>query len=256
MSTSPQTRFARALLDPSAPVPEGWVAHNGSDPLPRFNVYRNNVVVSLMQALRDSFPALAAEVGAPSFDAWAIDFVRQHPPQQPVLAWYGDGFADFLQAFLPPAQHWLCDLARLEMARIHAYHAADIPPSDGAALLALTAEPERLEHTQLHLRPGVAVVRSDGPVFNAWARQQGHPINQRSAHGQSVLVAREGWDVVVVAIDTGTAEFVRGLQQGLPLGPAWEHASTHAPTVDLVDALAVLIRQGCLSHITPPCEGN
>lgn len=246
------TPFVHALLDPSAAPPEGWTAHNGSDPMPRFNVYRNNMVVSLVQALHDSFPALAAEVGSPTFDSWALRFVREHPPNHPVLAWYGDGFADFLQPTLAPTQRWLCDVARLEMARIRAHHAADTAVDDGAALLALSHEPERLERTHLHLLPSVTVLRSDGPVFDTWAHHQDHPIPQRSAQGQAVLVVRQGWDVVVMSIDGGTAAWIHSLQQGLALGAAWEQAATQAPDFDLVQALALLISQGCLSHITPP----
>lgn len=251
MSTPQQGTFAQALLDPSAPVPVGWVAHNGSNPLPRFNVYRNNVVVSLMQALRDSFPALAAELGGEPFDAWALQYLRAHPPTDAVLTTYGDGLADFLATRLPTPQRWLCDLARLEMARIHAFHAADMAPLDGQVLLALTTEPERLAGTRIGLLPDVTVVRSDGPVFDAWSCHSGdHP---RGTHGpQSVLVAREDWEVVVIAIDTGTALLVQALQQGLALGDALEQAAADHPDFDVVQALALLIRQRCLGSVTPP----
>ncbi|MBK6864396.1 MAG: putative DNA-binding domain-containing protein, partial [Ideonella sp.] len=40
--------FARALLQPDAPCPAGLKTWNGSDPAKRFAVYRNNVVVSLV----------------------------------------------------------------------------------------------------------------------------------------------------------------------------------------------------------------
>lgn len=257
MSTDTHNAFAQGLLNPGAPVPSGWVAHNGSDPLPRFNVYRNNVVVSLVQALRDSCPALVAEVGTETFDAWALRFVRTHPPEHPVLALYGHGlyghsFAQALTPHLRPEQRWLADLARLDMARIQAFHAADAAPSDGTDLWPLTSEPERLAATRLHLLPGVAVVCSSGPVFDTWARHHGHAVPCRAPQAQSVLIAREAWDVAVIAIDHGSALWIQGLLQGLPLGHALAYAQEQDADVDLAQALALLIRQGCLSHITPP----
>mgnify|MGYP001390820627 CR=1 FL=1 len=45
------SHFAAALLDAERAVPSGLVAWNGSDPARRFAIYRNNVVVSLVDAL-------------------------------------------------------------------------------------------------------------------------------------------------------------------------------------------------------------
>jgi hypothetical protein len=241
------TPFAEALLAPGAAVPQGWVAHNGSDPLPRFNVYRNNVVVSLMQALRDTFPVLADVVDDAVFDAWAHGYLLAHPPSSPVLTLYGEHFADFISPLIDAKQPWLSDLARLEIARIQVFHAEDVPPIDSAELMALTHMPELLENTRLALGPAVQVVRSSGPVFDIWATPS-HTDN----HAQSVLVTRELWEPVVILIDEATAVFIEALQGDLPLGQAIEHASEHNPAFDLVQALALLIRQQCISHITLP----
>ena len=51
-----QAAFAQALLDPDLPCPSGLCTWNGSDPARRFAVYRNNVVVSLIDALADIVP--------------------------------------------------------------------------------------------------------------------------------------------------------------------------------------------------------
>ena len=51
-----QTDFARALLDPDRPVPTELTSHTARHPQKRFAVYRNNVVVSLVNALRAKFP--------------------------------------------------------------------------------------------------------------------------------------------------------------------------------------------------------
>ena len=101
MNALVQAEFAAALLDAERPVPAGLCAWNGSDPARRFAVYRNNVIVSLVAALADTFPVLRQLVGDEFFDAMAGLYVRAHPPTSPVLAHYGEGLADWLAAFEP-----------------------------------------------------------------------------------------------------------------------------------------------------------
>lgn len=68
--------FAAALLDPARPAPAGLTSWNGSDPAQRFAVYRNNVTVSLIDALADTFPVVQALVGVDFFRTMAREFVR------------------------------------------------------------------------------------------------------------------------------------------------------------------------------------
>lgn len=127
--------FGRALLDPQMATPDGLTGPDGETAPKRFNVYRNNVIVSLCEALGESFPAVKALLGEEYFRALAQAFVTAHPPVSPVLIWYGAGFADFLDAFPPlKAYPYLGDVARLEWSWLQAYHAADAAPLDPAIL--------------------------------------------------------------------------------------------------------------------------
>src|SRR3990167_7733275 len=98
-----QTAFANALLDPELPSPGGLSTWNGSDPATRFAVYRNNVTVSLIDALADTFPVVQALVGEEFFRAMARVSVRATPPRSRLMAFYGHDFADFVSAFPPVA---------------------------------------------------------------------------------------------------------------------------------------------------------
>ena len=68
---SQQAQLALALLDPGAACPPGLRSWNGSDPGARFAVHRNNVVVSLIDALADGFPVTQELVGEAFFRAMA-----------------------------------------------------------------------------------------------------------------------------------------------------------------------------------------
>lgn len=243
---STQHAFARALLDPALPAPAGLVAWNGSDPAVRFAVYRNNVVVSLVAALADTFAVVRQLVGADFFTAMARLYVAEQPPSSPVLAHYGDGFADWVAQFEPAAAvPYLADVARLERARVRAYHAADAPVLDAQAIAAHLADPARLPEAQLQLHPSVTVLASPWAVVSLWAAHQGQGRLEDMDPGrpENALVLRFEDDAAVLAIPPGTAEFVGRLQRGLPLGEA---AATSEP-FDLGAALATLIRHGAIS---------
>ena len=87
---SSQSAFAAALLNPDLPCPGGLTTWNGSDPELRFAVYRNNVTVSLIDALADTFPVVQALVGEEFFRAMARVFAQANPPRSRLMAYYGD----------------------------------------------------------------------------------------------------------------------------------------------------------------------
>lgn len=78
--TVSQTQFITAVLDPMIDTPQGLVDPNGNPAGKRFDVYRNNVVASLSDALGVAFPVVQKLVGDEFFRAMAGVYLRQHPP--------------------------------------------------------------------------------------------------------------------------------------------------------------------------------
>ena len=76
-----ETEFIAAILDPTQDVPGGVTDKSGH----RFNVYRNNVIVSLTASIRTGFPAITRLIGSDNMAGLAGLFVRAHPPTDPVL---------------------------------------------------------------------------------------------------------------------------------------------------------------------------
>src|SRR5687768_8615978 len=100
---SAEAAFAHALLDPVSPVPPDVVAPGGGDAARRFAVYRNNVVVGLVDALASRFPVVERVVGAEFLRAMARLYVAAEPPRSPLLFRYGDTFPAFVEGFPPAA---------------------------------------------------------------------------------------------------------------------------------------------------------
>src|SRR5579872_1467679 len=94
-----QRGFAAALLDAALPAPAGLVGPDGEPSAKRFAVYRNNVVVGLIEALKDAYPAVRRIVGEDFFRAMARAYAVREPPASPILLVYGAGFPDFIGGF-------------------------------------------------------------------------------------------------------------------------------------------------------------
>ncbi|SFO83700.1 DNA-binding domain-containing protein [Pseudomonas borbori] len=246
-----QAEFVAALLDPERDCPADLKTWNGSDPAARFAVYRNNVLSSLIDALAASFPVVQQLVGETFFRAMAAVYVRHSPPRTRILADYGADFPAFIQGFAPAASlPYLADVARLELLRIRAYHAADAAPLDADALATALAAPERLASLLLRLQPALGLLDSAFAVVSLWAAHQGAltlaEVDLDQA--QCALVLRNGLEVEVLGIRSGDAVLIQALLQGRPLGAATQLALACDPAFDLGACLAHLLRAGAITH--------
>ncbi len=237
-----QREFARALLNPEAPVPNGVVDPGGRPAPKRFAVYRNNVTVSLIEALATAFPVVEKIVGPEFFAALAREFVRAHPPASPLLMFYGDGFSAFLEAF-EPVKHlaYLPDVAALEQARRQAYHAADAVPL--APDFLSTVPPEALGTLRVTLHPAAHIVPSAHPIVSIWewnTAPEPEGGNVLQGPGEDVLVSRPHFDVEMRRLPAGGAGFLATLQNGAALAEA-AAVGAEAPGFDLTQNITGLL---------------
>lgn len=246
-SAPDQASFAAALLDPSAPTPAGVAGR----PKKRFDVYRNNVLASLIEALGQAYPAVKALVGDAFFDAAAGLFVRAHPPKTPVMIDYGDGFAAWLQRF-EPAQTlaYLPDVARLERLLLEATHAADAAPLDRAAFAAAIADvdPDALETWRLVPHPAARALASAWPIVSVRERALaggGAPLSG----AETALVARPWLQAIAQRAPAGTDRVLGACRAGAPLGAAAAEAGE-----GFADCLGALLDAGAVAAIAPPNE--
>lgn len=241
-----QSEFATALLDSRRPPPGDVTCHNAMVPIRRFDVYRNNMFSSLTDVLEAYFPAVLRLVGRDFFHAMSCEFIRSHPPRSPIISRYGMGFPEFIAAFEPAADTpYLGDVARLELMRQRAYHAADrapmatddltaIPPADGIRAI-------------LELHPSFGLLSSAYPVVSIWRTNllddEVQPIDC-AIGGEHAMVVRPALEVVVAKLPAPSAVFIREVMAGRTIAEA---AGVAGSRLDLIGTVETLIDVGAVT---------
>jgi len=251
-----QAGFVAALLDPDQACPSDLRSWNGSDPTPRFAVHRNNIIVSLVDALAGQFPVTLELVGPEFFRAMAQAFIQQQPPRTRIVAFLGAPLPDFIAAFPPAAAlPYLADLARLEMGRIESCHAADADVLTAENIGLAMADPQQLVNMRIALHPSVHLLSSQFAIFSLWAAHQGvHDISTVDPLlPEQVLLFRDGLDVHVLQISVCTGCFLAGLQAGATLAQAADAAANAdaQDDFDLAGSMALLLRHPLVSQMEP-----
>ena len=244
--------FTPALLDPERATPSIISGPNGKAAGKRYNVYRNNVTVSLINALAATFPATQRITGVDFFRAMARFHVRTTPPTSPLLFEYGRDFPNFIERYeYAQAMPWLGDVARIERAWLDAYHAADEMPLSPQGLASIP--PERLEGSVLTPHPATRIVRSGFPAVSIFAaNREDNPVSPIEAtEPEDALVTRPGLEVVVRHLPLGGAVFLLHLIAGETFGTAATAAFEENPQFDLPASIAGMIKSGAFTSVTP-----
>jgi hypothetical protein len=248
-SPSSRSRFVLSLLDRSREGPPGITATSKR----RFDVYRNNVFVSLTEALEARFPVCLALVGGEFFGAMARRYIELCPPRSPLLMTYGDDLGAFIDTFPPAAPlPYLGDVARLEAALTRAYHAADADPLTVERMASLSSCDWAQSRVTLH--PSVQIVRSAFAIVSIWEAHQGGVANRAldRSEPEDALIARPEAEVEVSRLPPGGAVFLSHLERQASFREAADAASAAEPRFELVAALARLITSRILIGIASP----
>ena len=244
-----QGEFAARLAGRENGVPGGVISHNAAFPLKRFNVYRNNAAVTLIEALRGRYPVVERLVGKEFFKAMAHCFITGHPPRSPALFEFGGGFPDFLAAFEPAKTlPYLPDVAQLEWLRHTAYHAADVEPLQAVALGRVS--PEQAGGIVLRLHPSAGLLNSDYPVVSIWETNVADEVVRGigpDMASEGALILRPRLDVKVMRLGPGGGNFLSEIGRGASLGSAAQCATEAALEFSLAEALGALLAAGAFA---------
>jgi hypothetical protein len=248
--TSYPAAFVHALLHPEQSTPPLVAGPNGKSAAKRYSVYRNNVTVSLIDALAATFPATMRITGVNFFRAMARFHVGATPPSSPLLFEYGRDFPDFIARY-EHAQRmpWLADVARIERAWMDAHHAADAAPLAPQVLASIP--PEQLADIVLTPHHAMQIVRSRFPAVSIFsANRSDAPVGRIEAIGpEDALVTRPGLNVVVRHLPPGGALFLTRLGAGESFGAAAAAALQESGKFDLVANLTGMLEAGAFMAV-------
>lgn len=245
-----ETEFRRALLGEGETSPVLLAALN-DDPFAeeRLGVYRNNVLASLTQVLRDTFPVVCRLVDDRFFAYAAHEFVCWRPPTRPALSEYGAAFPEFLKNFPPCGELvYLPDVARLEWSLNEVATAPDEPVLSSDALAGVARE----DAAELRVHLNAAYLESQFPVDRIWLANQADAPDETidiDAGGVRLEIFRRDGAAQFRALDPAVFNFRKTLSNGGALGQAIEQAldkSDFSPP----DALAELFRDGVVAGVT------
>jgi len=238
-----QSDVSVSLKNSKAPCPS-QVRQQGADSQSRrFNIYRNNRAVSLIESLKATYPAVNKLVGEAYFSAVARSFIDEHPPQSAVMAEYGGDFGEFIRRS-PNAKNipYVSDLAALEWARLQSYHSADAETLPIDRLLSV-ADPSEYDSLVFEVHPSLFQLSSRWPVGSLWseitspaASDADKPeidkpeIDMKSA--EHVVVVRPEYEVFVQVLPESGAVLLKHLKHGESLQEAVSSVTQKDPEFD------------------------
>lgn len=142
-----QRRFVRAIDEPAT----GALA-----------VYRNTVIHGAVEALHSNYPVVAEIVGEEMFEGIAVEYSTANPPRLPVLALYGEGFADWIRD-----QAWVSDLPYLpDVASVERLHVECLMAADAAPFMC--DDVSQLLDGRLTLHPATRFGWLQTPAMSIW----------------------------------------------------------------------------------------
>ena len=245
-----QERFARAVMTNDSAC-EADTEFSALIKQPGFAVYRNTVMKGCIDALQANYPAVTSVVGVEWLRAAAAIYVRAHPPRQPVLLQYGDGFVDFLDVFPPAAQiPGLAQMARLDRYWTEAHIARDEAPVAAAAVARLDAA--QLAVAVLHPHASARWCCFDGRAVAAtWCRHRGFDEAHDEQELSGVLIVRPYHVVRTHGLDAAGCAFLDACAAGSALVDAAHAALDADANADLSQLMAKLLNAGAFGVLTP-----
>ncbi len=244
-----QRQFDAALRAPAAPDGPGWFTGPG------LAVYRNNLREVARKALAADYAVIERLVGSDCFRQLAGDYLVAHPSRSGDLQHFGRAFPCFLDArYGDSVFPYFGDVARLERALTECGCSAAAPILDISALAGV----DSLEYEALQFAPHPAwrLLASPYPIAEIWHANQSTAEPDRVINLASgaayVIVRRHHGELLVQTLSRGEFEFLHALQNGHPLGAAFDLAKAIADSFDAAASMLHLFEWQLVSGIAVP----
>jgi hypothetical protein len=214
-------------------------------PEQRLQVYRNNFLISLREALAGVYPVIRKLVGDEFFQHVTREYVRQHPSRSGNLHDFGDEVANFLQDFRGlEALPYLADVARLEWAYHQVFHTSEQRVLNIGELASL--DEAQTAGLVFQVSSGCVFFASDYPVLSIWQANQDDNEEMTVSldeGGDQLVVMRDGQQIEFHSLPAGVFTLLESLAQNKPFAQACEHALNLDANCDIAAALRFLVQE-------------
>jgi hypothetical protein len=245
-----QAALAAHVVDGDRPELMAAVTGDSISAAARLRIHRHHIFEGLAAALGATFATVQRLVGEDFFRKLARSFIGANLPVQPVLSEYGADFPAFVELEESVrALPYLGDVARLDWALNIAFHAADSPRLDAAALGRSSIE--AIAASPLPFAAGTSLLCSVYPIDRIWAVSQPGAEGGASLDGPGacLLVMGDTDGAGFLTLDEGERAFAAALIEGQTLECATDIARRADPALDLPKILTRFLAAKCFAAV-------
>ncbi|MBM9887792.1 MULTISPECIES: HvfC/BufC N-terminal domain-containing protein [Deefgea] len=208
-----------------------------------FDIYRNNIQLNRINALRIAYPSIDKLLGSEFFDAMALIYVQQSPLSQSNLHAAGADFPEFIHQFPHVAAYpYLSDVARLDWAIHHAHYA---PDKTSYTAQQLAEQATQLASLRFELHPALTLLQSPYPIVSILEMQQGGAAPDDLNQPEYAAIWRDQY----LRISAADYCFLAVLQNGDKLMSAIDQVAQYDAEFNPAFALNLILEQGLLISI-------
>ena len=245
-----QIAFARAVFDDLDQGIGIKLRTHGFSDAQRLQIYRNNIHISLREALSAVYPVLEKLVGTEFFRHLASHYIVAHPSDSGNIHTFGGELPAFVKDFpglegLP----YLSDVAHMEWLYHEVFHAPPGQSSDLNALLEVTED--QLQKLRFDISPACRWLHSGYPVLNIWQANQDDSESDEIINldqGETwLLVLRNSSHIEFHTISRGIYALVNSLHLNNTFTEACAHLMNIDPECDISAAVQYMISKKIIS---------
>jgi hypothetical protein len=202
-------------------------------PVERLEIYREQFWLRHTSSLVEDFPGLSGILGQAAWQPLVEGYLDAHPPQSYTLRDLGLRFPAYV-ATQHALEHYAlcCDMARLELAYLEIFDAADSAPLNAAALAAIPEE--AWPQARIELSPALRLLKVDHPVAALrkqlfFAQKSGETVAIPAPERQHLLLFRHDLAMFHEQLEPAAYALLEALTRRVPLVPACEQAQAENP---------------------------
>jgi hypothetical protein len=202
-------------------------------PVERLEIYREQFWLRHTASLVEDFPGLSGILGQEAWQALIDGYLEAHPPESYTLRDLGLHLPRYVEAQPTLAHHALClDMARLELAYLELFDAADAAPLNATALVDI---PEAAwEHARIELQPALRLLQVGYPVASLrkqlfLAQTSGESVPIPAPAPFHLLLFRRDLSMYHEELTAGAFALLGALTRRVPLAAACAQAQAEIP---------------------------